>query len=141
MSSIYASFWENNVTLVTILGGFMKDENDKQTVDFFAARPRGQPRKYQNNAEKQKAYRQRLKAKTEGLSSGKQDGIHVVSDSSGCFFVEAHFLNSILKISRHATIQEATESAKQLSSRNPHVSIFINGSVFSELEGCKGEAL
>lgn len=48
----------------------MKDENDTKTADFFSARPKGQPRKYANNAEKQKAYRERKKAREVAANGG-----------------------------------------------------------------------
>lgn len=43
----------------------MKDPNDNETIDFFddAQTKKGRPRKYANAAEKQRAYRARLKAR------------------------------------------------------------------------------
>lgn len=39
----------------------MKDPNDKKTIDFIGGRAVGRPRKYGTNAERQRAYRNRLK--------------------------------------------------------------------------------
>ena len=40
----------------------VKDKKDKTTRDIFTDKcPVGRPRKYQSNAERQRAYRQRLK--------------------------------------------------------------------------------
>jgi hypothetical protein len=56
----------------------MKDEKDSSTTDMFAAEPekrgKGRPRQHADQAAKQKAYRERLKAE------GKRVITHVVAD-------------------------------------------------------------